>query len=195
MGPIVSVLCSLLGKLFADEVKEWLPWLTERMIRAAVRILPANQRQRYREEWSSHLDEVPGKLAKLVVAAGFIKAGLAASPISSLPVRILFVVIAIWNLPALVVVATLVKLTSAGPVFCRQPEVCYGCGRTFKRLSFRTFYTDGPDLALRNALRGCQQDASTTPLGWLLIRSRLVALPYLAERMRHEVVLLFRSRK
>src|ERR1700756_1871868 len=65
MGHFIA---ALLGKLFADEFEAWLPWITERVTRAAIRRLAEDQRERYDEEWRSHLDEVPGELSKVWVA-------------------------------------------------------------------------------------------------------------------------------
>jgi hypothetical protein len=65
-------LAALLGKLCADEVKAWLPSIAKRITRAAVCKLPEEQRERYDEEWSSHLEEVPGPLAKICLAFGFL---------------------------------------------------------------------------------------------------------------------------
>jgi hypothetical protein len=58
IGPIVL-------SLVTDECKAWLPWLTKKAIDRAVRKLPAHQRERYNEEWRSHLNEVPGNLIRL----------------------------------------------------------------------------------------------------------------------------------
>src|SRR5260370_3401947 len=63
-----------LGKLFADELRGWLPWFQQRAIQAAVRKLPSEQKERYNEEWRSHLNEVPGEIAKTWVALGFLRA-------------------------------------------------------------------------------------------------------------------------
>ncbi len=70
----MGFLGSFLGKLFADELRAWLPWLQERAIQAAVRKLPSEQQERYNEEWRSHLNDVPGEIAKTWVAIGFLKA-------------------------------------------------------------------------------------------------------------------------
>jgi|HubBroStandDraft_3_1064219.scaffolds.fasta_scaffold389708_1 hypothetical protein len=73
-------LAAILGKLCADEVRAWLPWIALRITQIAVRTLPENQRERYDEEWRGHLNEVHGALTKLVVACGFLCAALKASP-------------------------------------------------------------------------------------------------------------------
>jgi hypothetical protein len=67
-------LAALLGKLTADEVKAWLPWMAERLTRLAVAKLPEDMRARYDEEWRSHLDQVPGEIAKVWAAFGFSRA-------------------------------------------------------------------------------------------------------------------------
>ena len=70
----MGFLSSLLGRLVADELRAWLPWLQERAIQAAVRKLPTDQQDRYNEEWRSHLNDIPGEIAKTWVAIGFIRA-------------------------------------------------------------------------------------------------------------------------
>jgi lipopolysaccharide/colanic/teichoic acid biosynthesis glycosyltransferase len=81
MGLIESVLLSVLGllaaivvsvatKLIAADAEEWLPWIRDRLIQRAVRRLPESERERYSEEWQSHVNETPGDLSKIVVAFG-----------------------------------------------------------------------------------------------------------------------------
>src|SRR6266481_4155921 len=70
----MGFLGSFLGKLFADELRAWLPWLQERAIQAALRKLSSGQQERYNEEWRSHLNDVPGEIAKTWVAIGFLNA-------------------------------------------------------------------------------------------------------------------------
>jgi len=66
-----GLLYAVLIRVLADECKAWLPWITERVIRHAVRKLPANQRERYGNEWHSYLDQRPGNILKLFEALGF----------------------------------------------------------------------------------------------------------------------------
>jgi hypothetical protein len=42
-----------------------LPWLSDRVLSIAVRLLPDDRKARYIEEWSSHLVDVPGPISKL----------------------------------------------------------------------------------------------------------------------------------
>jgi hypothetical protein len=56
------------------ELKAWLPWFTKWFFRRAIARLSADQRERYREEWQSHIDEVPGNIGKIIAAVGFVLA-------------------------------------------------------------------------------------------------------------------------
>ncbi len=57
----------LLG-LLTNEVGEVAPWLAEKLIRFSVRALPVGSRQRYGEEYLAELENVPGKIFKLIWA-------------------------------------------------------------------------------------------------------------------------------
>ncbi|MGA2814635.1 MAG: hypothetical protein ABSG16_24860 [Candidatus Acidiferrum sp.] len=72
---IGSFVGSILIGLLGDEFKAWLPWVSERTLRAAVRTLPKDYQGRYDEEWRSHLEEVPGKFGKIICVLSFIWAG------------------------------------------------------------------------------------------------------------------------
>jgi len=76
-GLAVSVL-GLLGaaasRLVVDDFKAWLPRIRYGFINRAVLALPAAQQERYREEWQSHLNEIPGEIGKLFVCLGFLSA-------------------------------------------------------------------------------------------------------------------------
>jgi hypothetical protein len=75
----VNALLSFLATLLADEFKSWLPWITQRVVRHAVGILPKDHQERFQEEWHSHLDEIPGELAKLFVALDLIRSAFVIS--------------------------------------------------------------------------------------------------------------------
>lgn len=59
--------------LLLTEFGDWCPWLAARLVRWAARRLgdPASCK-RYEEEWIANLNEVPGKLARLVAAFGYL---------------------------------------------------------------------------------------------------------------------------
>ena len=97
-------LVTLFGKLFADEIKAWLPSIAGRITRIAVHRLREEQRQRYDEEWRSHLDEVPGAFAKVWVACGFLAAA------TQTPSRIGAAALYIFFLPVIALVKIVFNL-------------------------------------------------------------------------------------
>jgi len=104
---------SFLGKLFADEFRAWLPWIQERAMQAAVRRLRPDQRERYNEEWRSHLNEVPGEIAKTLVAIGFVRAAMEMSSRREYDFsRIRALALYLLLLPVISVVYAVVKINS-----------------------------------------------------------------------------------
>jgi hypothetical protein len=71
---ILGVVTAALSRLLADECKAWVPCFTKWLIRLAIAGLPEDQRERYKEEWQSHIDEIPGDICKIVIAVGFLPA-------------------------------------------------------------------------------------------------------------------------
>lgn len=58
------------------ELKAWTPSLTEWIVRVAVARLPIEERERFAEEWTSHIADVPGQIGKIAVALGSILAAV-----------------------------------------------------------------------------------------------------------------------
>jgi hypothetical protein len=79
---VLSALGVVAARLIFDELKDWLPTLTERLIDIAVTKLPEHLRERYREEWRAGVSDTPGTIGKLVHAAGLILAtpGMQSAP-------------------------------------------------------------------------------------------------------------------
>lgn len=71
---LLSVLTAALSRILAAEFSSWNPWIVRRIIRFAILRLPKAQRERYEEEWQSHVDEVPGEVGKIIVASGLVPA-------------------------------------------------------------------------------------------------------------------------
>jgi hypothetical protein len=69
---ILGIIAAVLSKLLADECKAWMPCFTKWLIRHASALLPEDQRERYKEEWQSHIDETPGDIGKILAAMGFV---------------------------------------------------------------------------------------------------------------------------
>jgi hypothetical protein len=68
---IVGVIGAAIARVLAEDFKEWTPFIVEKLIQLALSKLPVEQRERFAEEWRSHLNDVPGQIAKLWVAVGF----------------------------------------------------------------------------------------------------------------------------
>jgi hypothetical protein len=71
---IASIAGAALSQQLSDEFKAWTPWIVEKILRRAVRALPPTFRERYDEEWRSHLEDIPGQFGKIWVAIGCIGA-------------------------------------------------------------------------------------------------------------------------
>lgn len=65
----------ILANLLYKEFQAWRPYACRAMLRLGLVLAPKHQRERLAEEWASWTDDVPGDLAKLLVAFGFILAG------------------------------------------------------------------------------------------------------------------------
>lgn len=168
MGPIVSALCAVLAKLAADEIRAWVPWVSERLIQIAVRGLRDDIRDRYAEEWRGHLSEIPGDLTKIVVALGFIRATLRSSAIECVNdtiSRVLGLGLLLLNLPLFIMVSIVVKFTSPGPILRREKLIGRG-GRRFDEFSF---------------------NASNNRTGRLLRKAGLTHLPVILNIIRGEL--------
>jgi uncharacterized protein involved in exopolysaccharide biosynthesis len=86
---IAAMIATVLNRLSGDKLKAWMPWFTDELLRIAIRRLPDAGRERFSEEWASHLDEVSGQISKVLVALGCVSAGrqMALSLKSAEPVR------------------------------------------------------------------------------------------------------------
>jgi MraZ protein len=73
---VLAVLTSATARLFADEFKAWNPKISGFIVRYAVSRLPKQERERYSEEWSAHINDVPGEVGKLCAAVGCVCASL-----------------------------------------------------------------------------------------------------------------------
>ena len=74
MDFLASTLASIGVSLVLVEVYAWLPKASERLLHIAVRILPLEERERCREEWSAALSELPNTVVRLWHAASFLVA-------------------------------------------------------------------------------------------------------------------------
>ena len=70
----LSVLAAALSRLLAADMEAWSPSIVRGLIKLAIGRLPEAYRDRYEEEWQSHVNEVPGTFAKLITAASLLPA-------------------------------------------------------------------------------------------------------------------------
>jgi exopolysaccharide biosynthesis polyprenyl glycosylphosphotransferase len=97
--------------------------------------------------------------------------------------------------PAMLAIAVLAKLSSAGPVLYKAPRVGRG-GRYFMFLKFRSMYTatHRSDLANANEKQGhifkMRRDPRVTPIGRFIRRYSLDELPQLINVLRGEMSLV-----
>ena len=62
------------GAMIVAVLTPLIPRFTTRLLRIAIRRLPEAQRERFSEEWASHIDEVTGEISKVAVALGCVSA-------------------------------------------------------------------------------------------------------------------------
>lgn len=110
----MSALYAILSRLIAEEIKDYLPSVASWITKAAVGALPSEHQERMDEEWHSHLDEVPGRLAKVWVACGFY---LAARKLSrrrlQLSSRLLASILLLFYTPLIFTIAAIFWLYSS----------------------------------------------------------------------------------
>ena len=184
LSAIIIAFAGLLGaafaKILADEFKAWCPAMLASIVALAVRILPQHERDRYSEEWSDYLAEVPGDLGKIVTAFGFV---LAAGRMVSLPVRIgkrsLDVAVALFAVvvlsPLLLLASLSIKLDSPGPLIFRQRRIGMN-GKKFAIYKLRTMVTEGK-----------RDDAHVTRVGALLRRTGIDEIPQMFNVLRGDM--------
>ena len=68
----MGLMLSILAGLLIYEAYAWLPNLSNWLIEWAVRRLPHDDQERYREEWRANLRDVPNSMAKLIHAASHV---------------------------------------------------------------------------------------------------------------------------
>ena len=66
----LRIVAAALSRLVGAEIDAWIPSITRGLIKMGVGRLPEKHRGRFAEEWQSHINEVPGVVAKVFAAAG-----------------------------------------------------------------------------------------------------------------------------
>ena len=91
------------------------------------------------------------------------------------------------SLPVFLIIAAIIRLTSAGPVFYRQERVGRG-GRTFRVLKFRTMRVDAEEQS--GPVLASERDPRVTETGRFLRASRLDELPQMLNVIKGEMSLV-----
>src|SRR5262249_27367021 len=81
---MIGVFGSFLSKQMSEEFKAWTPWWLRHLLAFAITRLPEHYRERFAEEWPSYIKEIPGEMAKIGVAIGFVAAALKTSMLEKL---------------------------------------------------------------------------------------------------------------
>lgn len=202
MGLIANVFTSILSRFLSDEFKAWSPKVAEWLIERAARQLPFSQRDRYLEEWRSHVCDTPGVLGKIIVAIGLPRAARRMATIScggvmpkSVGQRIaelatpMVGALSIFILaPAMLLIVIMIKLESPGPSVY-ETEIIGLNGRKFRLLRFRTLRK------LPEALAEAKTPPQAPPyqitwIGRIIMRGHLDRLPALLSVVRGNMALV-----
>jgi len=178
-----GILRQFLSKGIADELHAWMPWCTRKLLDRAIGRLPENQRERFKEEWHSHLAEVPGEIGKLIVALGFLRAAPQMSAALDRRNQLWRFVDVVFSglgfvavLPSVLLIMLMVKLESKGPVFDKIRIVTPD--REFPAYCFRLATRSNPSRLTRS--------------GSFLLKTEMALLPMFLNFMRGDMTLFKR---
>lgn len=174
-------LSAVLSRLVADDFRAWMPLMTRRLVKYAVAMLPLDKRQRYEEEWHSHVNEVPGELGRLLACLGFLAAArkMALAPRNRQARTTVYDVLRragdmgigglafVYFLPAFSAFYLVTHLTHNGPILVSREMVGLR-GRKFNLLTLNT----------------------AGPFGRFLQRTKFNLLPNLINLMRGDVSII-----
>jgi hypothetical protein len=156
LGVLGAIVIAVVARLISEDVKDWLSWIPGNLIRRAVSHLPEAERKRLEEEWSSHVNDMPGIFAKIYVAYGYLSAARSISKFLISGRSPNFVdtlqeatrrtldflgatALLVFYMPLIIFVALCIKAESRGPVFCRMAEIDDD-GSALHLIRFRTAY-------------------------------------------------------
>src|SRR6266851_8947551 len=129
MGFIVAVLgilAAVLSRQLTDEFKAWTPSIIKHLVNRAVRRLPEEERSRFEEEWLAHVNELPGEVAKIIAALGFLSAARRMSLRISVAKRVLDVgvsiILLLWMAPVMLPIALIIKVQDGGPISIKRDQ-------------------------------------------------------------------------
>jgi hypothetical protein len=78
MELLTKILTGGIGsKILADEIKAWCPAIAHRIVNRAAQRLALDIRERYEEEWTSNLAQIPGSVSQVLFAIDLYRAAFA----------------------------------------------------------------------------------------------------------------------
>ncbi|WP_119462934.1 sugar transferase [Rhodospirillaceae bacterium SYSU D60014] len=180
------------------EFKVWVPWITERLIERAVQNLPPDQRERFAEEWRSHVNDIPGEIGKLVVALGLLPAsrkmafnldhgyewGWFAEIVKRTSDIVIGLALLFFTLPATALTTLAILLEDGRPIFYRQERVGLN-GRIFSVLKFRTLRVDPENEGIPRW--AAINDSRVTTVGAFIRKMRIDEIPQIYSVLRGDM--------
>lgn len=152
-GEIVAgLILGIIGGMVANEIGDWSNQISRWFLWLAVKHLSHDLQDRYEEEWLAYLQETPGRLTRVMQAAGLIWGAIRIEherrmphtlPISAAAVRLfdlLMAMLMIYFCAPIMLIAALALLIESGgkePIFFKQVRV----GRDGKHFYFFKFRT------------------------------------------------------
>jgi lipopolysaccharide/colanic/teichoic acid biosynthesis glycosyltransferase len=188
MIALLAALGACVLTLVVTEAYGWLPWLSERLIRRATRVLPHQHRERYEEEWLAELDLLPTRgIASLLFAVRILvrarstrralEPGYGSAPLKRAIDVTMSSVALLAIAPLLSFLVLAVSIESPGPALFRAERIGRH-GRRFKLFRFRTFFL------------GQGREPRLTRTGGLLRRFGLHQIPEIVNVLRGEMALV-----
>lgn len=190
MDVITKIVEGVVARMIGEEFKAWSPTIAQWLLHHAVNQLPKSQRERFSEEWQSHLEETPGSIGKVMTAFGFVFAainisgGVIRSRQRTLnPRRRMFDIAAsslilVFLAPLLVILSVLVWQDTRSSIVTRKRPSPNGlCPITF--LCFQTHRLDPATGKMK-----------ITSLGRFLMRTDFYRLPALIEVLQGNLTLV-----
>jgi len=131
---------AVLSRQLTDEFEAWTQWIINHLVNRAVRRLAEEERSRFEEEWLAHVNEIHGKIDKIIAALGFLSNARRLSTAISVAKRFLDVGSSIFLLflyaPMMLWTAILIKMLDRGPILTKREEKWNG--NTVSAFKFRT---------------------------------------------------------
>lgn len=202
MGKALAVgglIMAIFNRLAGDEVKAWMPWFTKRLLQIAIERLPEVQRERFSEEWASHVSDVPGEIGKLITAMGCVWAAheIASTLTHGMPVceRILrrsvdmsmAAVMLLVQAPLFLLVSVLIKLDCGikERFFVRIPGIGAN-GKSYMQYRFRIGMLTRPIGMADGQFR---KQTRFSLVGYLLFRTGMIKMPTLINVLRGDMAI------